>query len=324
MSLNFAIFRSTMFESEEWDDDGVDQPHLSALSRALVMSNKSKQKQKQKQKPMTGSDPSTSRKVKDKKKSKKAKSLVNRIVRSVDEEIDKHVNSPSASQKLLSQDNDDVDLNDSDLTTQGIENKKKNKKSKLVKRLKSTAAVVVDTKKKIERSLSDTSLKEPGHLLKMGIKFSPQDAFPRCVKLEIYFKIYFCVNILYLDALVSRGRSKRRIVLVLRLRKPLLPRAMKKIKKKMKCLNRLLHRERNEKKMVQTLINSEKCLTLKTVLMRRRPLPPPWLTLKELRRRRRRRLKPLPPWLMRPEQSWQRAGSDISMSNSTLNPPMQQ
>jgi len=57
------------------------------------------------------------------------------------------------------------------------------KKSKLVKRLKSTAAVVVDTKKKIERSLSDTSLKEPGHLLKMGIKFSSQDAFQRCIGL---------------------------------------------------------------------------------------------------------------------------------------------
>merc|ERR1712098_609134 len=61
--------------------------------------------------------------------------------------------------------------------------KKLNKKKQVVEKLKSTASVVTEAGKKIGRSLSDSSIKDPGYLLKLGEKFSSEGAFLRFVGL---------------------------------------------------------------------------------------------------------------------------------------------
>lgn len=160
-----------MFESE-WDEDR-DQPQLSALSRALVQSQPKKAKRE------TLGKVNSETKQKKSKSEKKLKNVAQRLALSVDNGIDKYVNSPSATKKLLSDDDGDGESDESPMK----ENRKKSKKSKLVKRLKSSAAVVNETRKKVGRSLSDSSLKETGHLLKLGAKFSSQDAFLRFIGL---------------------------------------------------------------------------------------------------------------------------------------------
>merc|ERR1712198_266381 len=80
-----------------------------------------------------------------------------------------------ATQKLL----DSGDDNDED---ESCDNKLK-KKKKVVEKLKSTASVVTEAGKKIGRSLSDSSIKDPVYLLKLGEKFSSEGAFLRFVGL---------------------------------------------------------------------------------------------------------------------------------------------
>ena len=151
-----------MFESA-WEEES-DQPYLSALSRALVQSQPKKVQR----------DRETLIKVKSKSETKvkrpKSEKILKKVAQKLDNGIDKYVNSPSATRKLLS-DDDDSPL------------KENREKKKLVKRLKSTAAVVNEKRKKLGKSLSASSLKESGHLLKLGSKFSCQDAFLRFVGL---------------------------------------------------------------------------------------------------------------------------------------------
>ena len=167
-----------MFEAGDWDEAGEDQPQLSALSWALAQSQpkqgnsveKTSSKKKKKYKKEF--------KENEVEKPQQIQNVAKRLVKSVEKELDKVVNSPTATRNLLD-DNDDSDDNDDD----GDGRKSKKKKRKLVEKVKTTTEIIADAGKKIGRSLSDSSLKDPGYLLKLGEKFSSTDAFLRFVGL---------------------------------------------------------------------------------------------------------------------------------------------
>jgi len=169
-----------MFETETWDDnDEQEQPHVSALTWAVAKSQ-SEQKQKKQKKNKSKEKQNLVENSRDEqngllKKSNKLKTKARRLGISVENQLDRLVNSPQATQKLL----DSEDDNDED---ESCDNKLK-KKKKVVEKLKSTASVVTEAGKKIGRSLSDSSIKDPGYLLKLGEKFSSEGAFLRFVGL---------------------------------------------------------------------------------------------------------------------------------------------
>ena len=135
-----------MFEAGDWADEDV-QPQLSALSLALVQSLTNKPA-----KPQTKCD---FKKEKQKKKPTK-KFVAKRLALCVDKELDKMVNSPSATNRLL----DDTEGENEDTEELRTEKAKKNK-SKGSSKIKSS------------------SIRKPGYLLKIGEKFSSQEAFTR-------------------------------------------------------------------------------------------------------------------------------------------------
>ena len=187
-----------MFEAGAWDDgDLAQQPQLSALSWAMAQSQPSK--------PAQGEEDTVTVKSGKKKKSKKAKqsmepdsndvnkssekqkrtkppkisTITKRMALSVENGLDKLINSPSATKKLLD-DDDEEDSGDENDGIKGPKEKKgQKKKNKIAGKIKSTAVLMSDAGKKIGRSLSDSSLREPGYLIKMGEKFSSQEAFLR-------------------------------------------------------------------------------------------------------------------------------------------------
>ena len=164
-----------MFEAGDWADEGA-QPHLSALSLALLQSQTETAKSA---KHKAKSDSKKDKKNREKSKSAKKPSLAKRLAVSVDNELDRMVNSPSATKRLLDDDSEEEDVED------GARNKelKKKSKRKVSDKIKTTAAVVGEVGKKIGRSLSDSSIRESGYLLKLGEKFSSQEAFMRFVGL---------------------------------------------------------------------------------------------------------------------------------------------
>lgn len=159
-----------MFEAGDWADEAA-QPHLSALSLALVQSQPEKTKAK--------SDSKKEKKHREKSKVSNKPSLAKRLAVSLDNELDRLVNSPSATKRLLDEDSEEED--DKDVVKS--KNIKNNKKERVSSKIKSTAAAVTEVGKKIGRSLSDSSIREPGYLLKLGEKFSSQEAFMRFVGL---------------------------------------------------------------------------------------------------------------------------------------------
>ena len=187
-----------MFEAGAWDDgDLAQQPQLSALSWAMAQSQPSK--------PAQGEEDTVTVKSGKKKKSKKAKqsmeldsndvnnssekqkrtkppkisTITKRMALSVENGLDKLINSPSATKKLLDDDDDDDSGDENDGIKGPKEKKGQKKKNKIAGKIKSTAVLMSDAGKKIGRSLSDSSLREPGYLIKMGEKFSSQEAFLR-------------------------------------------------------------------------------------------------------------------------------------------------
>ena len=167
-----------MFEAGDWADEDA-EPHLSALSLALVQSQTVASKPaKQKAKSDSKKEKKNGEKS-EKGKSAKKPSLAKRLAVSVDNELDRMVNSPSATKRLLCDNSEEEDDED------GVQSKNQKKKNKLKVsgKIKSTAAVVTEVGKKIGRSLSDSSIRESGYLLKLGEKFSSQDAFLRFVGL---------------------------------------------------------------------------------------------------------------------------------------------
>ena len=167
-----------MFEAGDWADEDA-EPHLSALSLALVQSQtKASKTAKQKAKSDSKKEKKNGEKS-EKGKSAKKPSLAKRLAVSVDNELDRMVNSPSATKRLLCDNSEEEDDED------GVQskNQKKKNKVKVSDKIKSTAAVVTEVGKKIGRSLSDSSIRESGYLLKLGEKFSSQDAFLRFVGL---------------------------------------------------------------------------------------------------------------------------------------------
>ena len=166
-----------MFETGAWDDDPSGAPAVSALSWAVAQSQHKHDKSDNPEQ-RDKSDPTN-------KKSKKLKTKAKRLAISVENEYDKYVNSPSATKKL-------IDTDDDDETDEVFSKKKKKKKAaKLVNKLKSSATsvsdavsdAVTDATKKIGRSLSDSSIRDPGYLLKLGEKFSSETAFLRFIGL---------------------------------------------------------------------------------------------------------------------------------------------
>ena len=151
-----------MFETGDWDEDEENQPQLSALSWAVAKANplekKSDGKPKKKKKEKT--------RVKD-----KADKALKIVSKSVEVEMDRLVNSPSATVGLLSHDSDD----------EVFQNKKK--KEKISKKLKDSAGKVSEVGAKFGRSVSDSVLREPGYLLRLGEKFKSQESFLRFVGL---------------------------------------------------------------------------------------------------------------------------------------------
>ena len=146
-----------MFETGDWDDE-VSQPQLSALSWAVAKSNPlEKQKSDKKLK-----------KKKDKTKMKdKADKAMKLVSKSVEVEMDRLVNSPSATVGLLSNESDDEVF------------PVKEKKAKISEKLKA----VSEAGKKLGRSVSDSVLREPGYLLRLGEKFQSTESFLRFVGL---------------------------------------------------------------------------------------------------------------------------------------------
>ena len=166
-----------MFEAGDWADEDA-EPHLSALSLALVQSQTASKPAKQKAKSDSKKE-KKNREKSEKGKSVKKPSLAKRLAVSVDNELDRMVNSPSATKRLLCDNSEEEEDED------GVQSKNHKKKNKLKvsDKIKSTAAVVTEVGKKIGRSLSDSSIRESGYLLKLGEKFSSQDAFLRFVGL---------------------------------------------------------------------------------------------------------------------------------------------
>ena len=164
-----------MFEAGDWADEGA-QPHLSALSLALLQSQTETAKPA---KHKAKSESKKDKKNREKSKSAKKPSLAKRLAVSVDHELDRMVNSPSATKRLLDDNSEEEDIEDG---ARSKDIKKKNK-GKVSDKIKSTAAVVGEVGKKIGRSLSDSSIRESGYLLKLGEKFSSQEAFMRFVGL---------------------------------------------------------------------------------------------------------------------------------------------
>jgi len=98
----------------------------------------------------------------------KAEKALKKVSKSVEVEMDRMLNSPSATVSLLSNDSDDEDV---------FPTKKKKKLNK--NKLKESAEKVSEVGMKLGRSLSDSVLREPGYLLKLGEKFQSQDSFLR-------------------------------------------------------------------------------------------------------------------------------------------------
>ena len=167
-----------MFEAGDWADEDA-EPHLSALSLALVQSQTLASKPAKQKAKSDSKKEKKNREKSEKGKSAKKPSLAKRLAVSVDNELDRMVNSPSATKRLLCDNSEEEDDED------GVQSKNHKKKNKLKvsDKIKSTAAVVTEVGKKIGRSLSDSSIRESGYLLKLGEKFSSQDAFLRFVGL---------------------------------------------------------------------------------------------------------------------------------------------
>ena len=167
-----------MFEAGDWADEDA-EPHLSALSLALVQSQTVASKPAKQKAKSDSKKEKKNREKSEKGKSAKKPSLAKRLAVSVDNELDRMVNSPSATKRLLCDNSEEEDDED------GVQSKNHKKKNKLKvsDKIKSTAAVVTEVGKKIGRSLSDSSIRESGYLLKLGEKFSSQDAFLRFVGL---------------------------------------------------------------------------------------------------------------------------------------------
>ena len=161
-----------MFQTEDWDDD-ESRPQVSALSWAVARGNTGH---------TTGIE-SQGKSVKMKKQRKEKKSLkettgkaLKKVSKSVEVEMDRLVHSPSATVGLLSNETEEDD--------EVFHSKKKGKqRQNLTSKLKDSAEKVGVVGQKLGRSVSDSVLREPGYLLRLGEKFTSAESFLRFIGL---------------------------------------------------------------------------------------------------------------------------------------------
>ena len=161
-----------MFQTEDWDDD-ESRPQVSALSWAVARGNTGH---------TTGIE-SQGKSVKMKKQRKEKKSLkettgkaLKKVSKSVEVEMDRLVHSPSATVGLLSNETEEDD--------EVFHSKKKRKqRQNLTSKLKDSAEKVGVVGQKLGRSVSDSELREPGYLLRLGEKFTSAESFLRFIGL---------------------------------------------------------------------------------------------------------------------------------------------
>ena len=167
-----------MFQTEDWGDEEESRPQLSALSWAVARgpsnTNHSNERKSQ-EKP-----------VKAKKQKKEKKSLkettgkaLKKVSKSVEVEMDRLVNSPSGTVGLLSKENDEEEEDDEVFPSK----KKKKPRQNLSTKLKDSAGKVGEAGKKLGRSVSDSVLREPGYILRLGEKFQSAESFLRFIGL---------------------------------------------------------------------------------------------------------------------------------------------
>ena len=162
-----------MFQTEDWGDEEESQPQLSALSWAVARgetNNHSKENKSQEK-------PEKAKKQKKERKSLKETTgkALKKVSKSVEVEMDRLVNSPSATVGLLATEDDDDD--------EVFPAKKKKPRQNLSTKLKDSAEKVGEAGKKLGRSVSDSVLREPGHLLRLGEKFQSAESFLRFIGL---------------------------------------------------------------------------------------------------------------------------------------------
>ena len=163
-----------MFQTEDWGDEEESRPQLSALSWAVARADTNNQGKERK----SQEKPEKAKKPKKERKSLKETTgkALKKVSKSVEVEMDRLVNSPSATVGLLSNENDEDD--------EVFPSKKKKKpRQNLSTKLKDSAEKVGEAGKKLGRSVSDSVLREPGHLLRLGEKFQSAESFLRFIGL---------------------------------------------------------------------------------------------------------------------------------------------
>ena len=165
-----------MFQTEDWGDEDESRPQVSALSWAVARGNSGQTGQ-------TTEIKSQEKQVKMKKQKKEKKSLkettgkaLKKVSKSVEVEMDRLVNSPSATVGLLSNETEE----DEEVFHS---KKKKQKRQNLSTKLKDSAEKVGEAGNKLGRSVSDSVLREPGYLLRLGEKFASAESFLRYIGL---------------------------------------------------------------------------------------------------------------------------------------------
>ena len=106
-----------------------------------------------------------------------AGTAIKKVSKSVEVEMDRLVNSPSATVGLLSNEQEEDD------EVFPSKKKKKPRQNLLSTKLKDSADRVGEAGKKLGRSVSDSVLREPGYILKLGEKFQSAESFLRFIGL---------------------------------------------------------------------------------------------------------------------------------------------
>ena len=161
-----------MFQTEDWDEE-ESRPQVSALSWAVARGKTG----------LTAEIKPDEKPVKMKKAKKEKKSLkettgkaLKKVSKSVEVEMDRLVNSPSATVGLLSHETEEDD-------EVFQSKKKKQKRQNLSTKLRDSAEKVSEAGTKLGRSVSDSVLREPGYLLRLGEKFASAESFLRFIGL---------------------------------------------------------------------------------------------------------------------------------------------
>ena len=161
-----------MFQTEDWDEE-ESRPQVSALSWAVARGKTG----------LTTELIPQEKPVKMKKQKKEKKSLkeatgkvLKKVSKSVEVEMDRLVNSPSATVGLLSHETEEDD-------EVFQSKKKKQKRQNLSTKLRDSAEKVSEAGTKLGRSVSDSVLREPGHLLRLGERFASAESFLRFIGL---------------------------------------------------------------------------------------------------------------------------------------------